>query len=129
LPEGFSGIAGKTWKLTAVEPPFPDRPPYSRADFADAGAYTLSFDAEAGRVSGKAFPNRYVGPYRVDGESIAVESLAGTLMAALNEPESLREREYYDALESARSWELSGGRLILHTEKDGAARDLVFEEE
>jgi heat shock protein HslJ len=128
--QNFEDVSGTAWKLAALEPALPDRPAFNRADLTDAGAFTLSFDAAEGRIAGKGFPNRYFGPYETAGGTITIRGIAGTLMAAFNEPESLKEREYYNLLEAVRSWELIDGRLILRSQKEGTDPvTLTFEAE
>jgi hypothetical protein len=124
----FEDIAGKTWKLTGVEPGFENRPAFNRAEL-EAEAFTLAFETEEKRVSGRAFPNRFSGPYETEGVIISIGALVSTKMAALGEPESLTEQEFFNLLSSAGSWELKEGRLVLHIMKEGKRRDLVFESE
>ena len=76
--------------------------------------YTLRFDDD--RLNGIAAPNRYSAPYKLDrNQAITVQLIAATLMAPIIEPENLKENEYFIYLQNARKWNISKGRLELHT--------------
>jgi len=88
--------------------------------------FTLRFDPE--RVSGVAAPNRYFGPYtQGDGQLISLGQMAGTLMAALFEPEVLKEHEFLGYLQNTYKWNIAGENLELYSKnEDGAEAVLVF---
>jgi heat shock protein HslJ len=124
----FGGIQGKEWILAEVKGPSPvtlDRQELEAGGLGDV--YTIKFDA--GMASGRGAPNRYRGPYTLgNGRALTIGSLAGTLMAAVNEPESLKESEYYAYLDSVSSWDLKNGRLELYSkDQSGAEAVLVFD--
>jgi heat shock protein HslJ len=78
--------------------------------------------------SGRAAPNRFTMPVKVEenGE-LTVSPPAATLMAALREPDVLKEKEYLQYLASTRSVTLSGERLVLDTaDEDGQKVSLTF---
>jgi hypothetical protein len=93
-------------------------------------AFTLRIQAGGeGRyvLSGKAAPNRFRMPARVaeDGTLTVVPPLA-TLMAALVEPDVLKEAEYLRYLAGATALRESGGRLVLDT-TDEAGQSVSLE--
>jgi heat shock protein HslJ len=131
----FGGITGKEWKLTGVRALADNAGSnaamrFSRRELVKAGmenAYTLRFDGE--RLSGAAAPNRYSAPYtRGAGQTLSIRAIAATLMAAMAEPENLKEREYFGYLENVEKWDLVQGRLqlISRNERDEEII-LVFE--
>ncbi|MCL2008500.1 MAG: META domain-containing protein [Treponema sp.] len=88
--------------------------------------YTISF--LDGRVSGIGAPNRFFGPfYPGEGYSLSIETLASTLMAAIFEPEVLKEHEYFAYLMNVTGWSLREGNLELYSSgADGNEVSLVF---
>ena len=92
-----------------------------------SGGYTINF--YDGRVNGMGAINLYFGPYSSgQGQTLNIGDLAGTLMAALFEPEGLREHEYFAYLSRVSRWDLRRGRLVLHSsDNDGNEIALVFE--
>jgi heat shock protein HslJ len=138
---GFNGITGKDWKLIEVRLSADTSPSagtdtgashFSRRELAEAGmenAYTLRFDEE--RLSGIGAPNRYSAPYtRGAGQTLSVRAIATTLMAAVREPENLKEREYFDYLENVNKWEFVQGQLRLISRNGlGEETVLIFEAE
>jgi heat shock protein HslJ len=122
----FDEIRDKDWKLAEVRAG--GSVIFERGMLAEdfKGAFTLRFDAE--RVSGAGAPNRYFAPYTLaEKQAIAIKPVAGTLMAALAEPEQLKEREFFAYLENANKWNLVKGNLELRsTSEDGAEAVLVF---
>jgi heat shock protein HslJ len=131
---GINGIIGIEWKLIEVRFSVVRAETaaarFSRLELAELGmedAYTLCFDRE--RISGMAAPNRYFAPYEEgEGKALSIGVIGGTLMAALREPESLNEREYFGYLENTVAWDLIRNQLLLHT-RDGQGGEavLVFE--
>jgi heat shock protein HslJ len=113
----FGSITGKAWKLIGVRSSAGNAAAsrFSRRELEEAGmenAYTLYFDEE--RLNGVGAPNRYSAPYtRGAGQMLSVRAIAATLMAAITEPENLKEREYFGYLENAEKWDLVQGQLQL----------------
>ncbi|MDR2924001.1 MAG: META domain-containing protein [Treponema sp.] len=124
----FSDVRDRDWKLTEVRAG-KDKIIFERAMLAQEGPneiFTLRFDAE--RVSGVGCPNRYFAPYALtEKKALDIKPIAGTLMAALFEPEQLKEREFFAYLENADKWNIVKGNLELRsTNDDGAEVVLVF---
>jgi heat shock protein HslJ len=117
---GFDEVRGKEWELAEVISGSGviviDRQKLEAEGIT--GVYTLLIDE--GRISGKAFPNRYLAPYELgDGQEISFGAVAGTLMANINNSGELQEETYYRFLDDVYRWNLSGGRLELHTKGPG----------
>jgi heat shock protein HslJ len=97
------------------------------------GVFTLNFEEASpgseGRVNGAGAPNRYFGPYTAGGNNaLSIGNLASTKMAALFEPEELKEHEFFDYLSKAKRWDIRSGKLELYsTNSTGAETVLVFE--
>jgi heat shock protein HslJ len=123
----FASLLEKDWRLIEVRQGN-DKVSLDRAAMEADGAgdaFTLRFDDE--RISGKAFPNRYFGPYsRKEGQTLTFGEVASTLMASIREL-ALTERDYFRYLEGVQSWNLVQGRLELYTvSPDGPQTVLVF---
>ncbi|MDR2617437.1 MAG: META domain-containing protein [Treponema sp.] len=124
----FGDIRGREWILAEVKGASPvvlDRQKLGAGGLGDV--YTIKFDAEL--VSGKGAPNLYRGPYTLgEGRALTIGSVAGTLMAAINEPEDLKESEYYAYLGGVSRWDLKKDRLELYSkDRSGAEAVLVFD--
>jgi heat shock protein HslJ len=125
----FNDVQGKEWALIEVRSQGKtvqlDRKKLE-AGFP-GGAFTANF--EESRLSGVGAPNRYFGPYTVDSsKTLSIGTLASTMMAALFEPEGLKENEFFGYLSSAKRWDLRSGKLELYSaDSSGAETILVFE--
>jgi len=123
----FSDIIDKDWFLVAVRLDS-ETIELDREALAElfSAVFTLHFDAE--RVLGVAAPNRYFGPYtQADNMAVSIGPLAGTLMAALFEPEELKEHEYLTYLQNVYKWNIAGENLELYSKnEDGVEAVLVF---
>jgi heat shock protein HslJ len=124
----FSEVSGKEWKLIEVRTE-PENIRFDRNKLIDEGfgdIFTLNFDA--GQISGKGAPNRYVAPYELGAnQSMSVKTPAGTLMAPIVEPEKLKEREFFIYVENIYKWDFRNGSLELLTKGlDGREAVMVF---
>jgi len=87
--------------------------------------FTLKLDAE--NLSGVGAPNRYSAPYSIDGKKIKTMPVRATLMAALWQPETLKEHDYFLYMQNISEWAIIGGRLELTSKtEDGRSVKLVF---
>ena len=126
----FDDVIGKEWKLVDVL--IDGRTiGFSRDILATEGfrdAFTLEFDAE--RLSGAAAPNRYFAPYTLgQGNAVSIGAVAQTQMAALFEPEQLREHDYLFFVQSTYRWNLADGRLELSSRgRNDEAVTLIFQQ-
>ena len=124
----FDDMLDKDWHLTEMrtgsETITIDRNELAEKGFA--GAFSLRFDAE--RISGMGAPNRYFAPYTpADNQAISIGMIAGTLMAAIIEPDVLKEHEYLALLQNVNRWDLADDKLELHSRSDnGTDTVLVF---
>jgi heat shock protein HslJ len=124
----LQSLFGREWLLTAViQAGSPTA--FTRAELDDMGAsdaFTLTISAEA--VSGKAFPNRYRGPYTAgEGSALTIGPVAGTLMAAFKEPQGLTESQYYRLLANVTRWNYTNDQLELITTNDeGLEMGLIY---
>ena len=124
----FSEITGIDWMLAMVKTESQNK--MVNRESSDLkrfdAIFTLRFDAEM--VSGVGAPNRFSAPYTAgDNQEISVKLVRSTLMAPLFEPEILKEHEYFNYLQNAYKWNLSGERMELYTKNaDGAGIILVF---
>jgi heat shock protein HslJ len=122
-PADFSEVLGSSWELMEVKLA-------SGAVVIDRqktpDVYTVNF--ADGKVSGKAAPNSYNGHYTLGvSNNIAFGQMVSTKMALLEEPEGLKEQEYFNYLAKVKSWEVSNGQLFLYTEDDaGGDVSLVY---
>jgi heat shock protein HslJ len=127
---GFSDVQGKTWQLSEIKSGSDtvvlDRAQLEADNLGDV--YSLKFDDK--QASGKAAPNTYRGPYTLgEGDQIAIGNAAATLMAAVKEPEALKEHEYFAYLAKVNKWGVASGLLSLWTADDaGSEVVLVFAE-
>ena len=87
--------------------------------------FNLKFDAE--NFSGVAAPNRYSAPYTVDGKKIKAMPARSTLMAAIWQPENLKEHDYFIYMQNISEWAINGGKLELTSKtEDGHPVKLVY---
>jgi putative lipoprotein len=95
-----------------------DAPPLEGTEWTLASGVEAPDDAvptltlEGGNASGFGGCNTFMGGYELDGESISIGPLAGTLMAC-EEPKMAAEGVYLPALEAAEAWAIDGGELVL----------------
>jgi heat shock protein HslJ len=121
-PADFSDVLEKTWELIEVKSDS-GVAIIERQDMQDM--YTVRF-AE-GRLSGKAAPNVYNAPYtQGNSHDISFGHIVSTKMALLQEPEYLKEQEYFSYLAKTTRWEVRGGQLILIASSESGGIVLVF---
>jgi len=103
-------LEGPTW--TVVEG--------MNVDVPDGATPTASFDQ--GQLSGFSGCNTYMTSYEVDGDTMTIGDLAGTLIAC-DDPTTAVETDYLASLKSVRTWTIEGDHLLL---QDGDG-DFVLE--
>jgi heat shock protein HslJ len=121
-PADFSEVLGKTWELIEVKSD-------SNATVIDHQSmqdmYTLQF--ADGSLSGRGAPNRYHGYYTLgNSQDISFGAVASNQMAALQEPEGLKEHEYFAYITKVSRWEINNGQLNLFTANEAGEIVLVF---
>jgi len=123
----FSDVAGKEWKLVEVYIDNRDIR-FSRDSQPEVfrDIFTLNFDGQM--VSGTGAPNRYSAPYTLDeNHSISIRPMISTQMAALFEPENLREFDFFAYLQGAYSWGFINNNLVINSRtQDGREIRLMF---
>jgi len=112
----FGAVKNKVWKLAEVKDSSGElifrSEKLDKKQFGDV--YTMQFDDTF--ASGKAAPNRYNAAYALGtGNAISFKPAASTRMLAFEEPEGLREHEFYDLLQKAVGWNLTENRLFIYT--------------
>jgi len=114
----FSDNHGKQWILTNVIINGKDTG-FTRDELkgmsGEEEIFSLTFDGK-GTLSGMGAPNRYSGPYTSgEKQTIAIPPMRSTLMAALFEPNNLKEYEYYVYLQAAYKWDCKEQKLMLYS--------------
>ncbi|MDR2194968.1 MAG: META domain-containing protein [Treponema sp.] len=123
-PADFSEVLEKTWELIEVKRES-DVVIIERQRMADM--YTLRF--ADGALSGKGAPNSYHGYYKQgNSHDISFGAVVSTKMALLQEPEALKEHDYFAYLDKIIRWEISSGQLNLFTANEHGEIVLVFNE-
>jgi heat shock protein HslJ len=122
----ITSISEKTWKLTELR--FSDRTVVlNRGELSadQADFFTMMVDNE--RVSGKAAPNRYFGPYQAGaGGGLTIQPVGSTMMAAIyTDPQRITEAQYFQYLSKVKSWKVNQNKLEL-TGTDAANKPLTM---
>jgi heat shock protein HslJ len=102
VPVPASSFEGPTWRLTAV----------GCKGVTGFATDPVTARFEAGRVSGFSGCNRFTGGYTLDGDSVVVGPLAGTMMAC-SDPQMAIEKTFLSGLTGALRKAISGDRLTL----------------
>ena len=124
----FSDIEGKDWLLSEIvnagKTITIDRKKYE----ANMMGTYFSISFREGQIGGTGAPNRYFGPYMLEGSNgLRFGNVASTLMAAFIVPEEITEREYFEYLSGVTDWDLVDGKLHLHSiNKDGSEAILIY---
>ncbi len=105
---GGAPLEGTEWTLTS-----------GVDDVPDDAVPTLMLDE--GVASGSGGCNSFSGGYEVDGDSLTIGPLAGTMMAC-EEPKMTVESTYLAALEAADAWAIDGDELVLSSGGDETLR-------
>jgi heat shock protein HslJ len=124
----FSNVLGKEWLLVEVRTK-DENITFDRKNLESEGfknIFTINFDKE--RLSGTGAPNRYTAPFALEkNQGITVKAVAGTMMAAIREPEKLKEHDFFTYLQNTSKWNLVNGKLELYTKNEsGEEAVLVF---
>jgi heat shock protein HslJ len=140
----ITSLYGKTWLLNRVvlngKATAFNRSELSSLDMEDAFSLQIASvdqtsDQTSGtgalRISGKGAPNRYTAFAEAEGQNgLRIREPAATLMAALNAPKDLSERDYFSYLAGAQTWDVVGGNLLIASlTKDGEKVKLSYIEQ
>jgi heat shock protein HslJ len=128
--QGLSGaiaeIGGKNWKLVELKTNGKSYQINRKKLDAEGLGDLFTFNISNDRISGRAAPNRYTAGYKTgDNNALTILAPASTLMAAIYDPERIKEREYFDYLVKVSRWKLNQGRLELYT-TDKAGKEAVL---
>ncbi len=97
-------LTGQEWRVESIG----DQPVIA------GSSVTIEF-LEDGRVAGSASCNRFMGGYRLTGEGLTFDRMAGSMMAC-EEPLSRQEDRFLGLLQDTVRFEIDpAGRLLLHT--------------
>ena len=80
------------------------------------GGVTMTAEFEDGTVSGNTGCNSFNGPYEIDGQNITIGPLASTLAACPTPELSTQETNYLNALQLAKTFQVTGDQLDLFRE-------------
>lgn len=80
------------------------------------GGVTMTATFEDGTVSGNTGCNSFNGPYEIDGQNITIGPLASTLAACPTPELSTQETNYLNALQLAKTFQVTGDQLDLFRE-------------
>jgi len=80
------------------------------------GGVTMTAKFEDGMVSGNTGCNSFNGPYEIDGQNITIGPLASTLAACPTPELSTQETNYLNALQLAKTFQVTGDQLGLFRE-------------
>lgn len=110
---GDASLESTRWRLTHLDgAPIPGDLPKEPH---------LVFDPGTGRVGGSSGCNQVSGTYRIEGDSLALGELLGTLMACERGMDT--EQAFLEALEQVQRWSISGTTLeLLDSGGRGVAR-------
>jgi heat shock protein HslJ len=88
--------------------------------------FSVTFDKQM--LAGIGAPNRYSAPYTLENENgISIKMMRSTLMASFNEPENLKEYEYFKYLQNAYKWNIVNEKLEFHSKtEDGVEVLMIF---
>lgn len=97
-------LTGQEWRVESIG----DQPVIA------GSSVTIEF-LEGDRVAGSASCNRFMGGYRLTGEGLTFDQMAGSMMAC-EEPLSRQEARFLGLLQDTVRFEIDpSGRLLLHT--------------
>lgn len=121
IPQGTPGaeinLENTHWSLVSFGAPGAERP------LVEGSTITLLLaDGQAGGMGGC---NSYGGSYEVENGSLSFDEITRTLIACADENVTEQEQRYFEALESAGSYELEGNHLRISYDDGGGL--LVFE--
>ena len=128
-PDGsFDSLRNRDWNLVGLRTDSQsitiDRNRLAEYGFGEV--FSLRFGV--GRISGVGAPNHYSGPFTLgENQDIMFGMMASTMMAAVREPDELKEHEYYAYLHNVNRWNFADGNLEMYsTRNDGGEVVLVF---
>jgi hypothetical protein len=133
-PVNWDRVKENTWQLVSVDKGKLinrlDHKKYEANGLKET--YTLCFSGDTtltGRIYGRGAPNIYFAMFGIgDNPAIIISSIVSTKMAAIYEPEDLKEHEYFRYLEKADRWSMDYAEHLKLSTKDqeGEEISLIF---
>jgi heat shock protein HslJ len=112
--KGEGDLTNSQWKLVSFGESGAETP------VVEGPSITLEFEEE-GQVGGSGGCNSYGAKYEMQGNTLTVQEITSTLMACKDEQVMEQEQQYFQALQSAASFEITGDALTIWY-KDGQGR-------
>lgn len=106
-PTADNPLANTQWQLESFGPVGAETP------VVEGSTVTLEFDA-TGQAGGSGGCNSYGTEYQVQNGTLVFGEIVSTLMACADENIGEQEQQYYQALETAGEFEVSGDRLTIY---------------
>ncbi len=78
----------------------------------EGSSITLEFE-EKGQLGGSGGCNSYGASYEIQGNSLTIKDVTSTLMACMDAQVTQQEQQYFQALQSATGFEISGDNLTI----------------
>jgi heat shock protein HslJ len=110
-------LADTQWTLVSMGAPGAASPVVA------GSTITLAFET-GNQAAGSGGCNSYGGAYQVEGGALSFSSVASTLMACADPAVNDQEGQYYQALQTAVKFELTGNQLVIWY--DGGQKALTF---
>ncbi|MGH2523598.1 MAG: META domain-containing protein [Anaerolineales bacterium] len=110
-PVPANALAGTAWNLVSFGAPGAETP------VVEGSTVTLEFQAD-GQATGSGGCNSYGGAYQAQDGALSFSAIASTKMACADEGMMQQEQRYFEALQSASGYELTGDQLAI-TYADG----------
>lgn len=105
-PDNQAGLVNSQWRLVSFGAPGAETP------VIEGSTVTLSFGA-GNQVGGSGGCNSYGGQYQVQDGTLSFSQIVSTLMACADEGVTRQEQQYFQALEAAGRFELTGDQLMI----------------
>jgi heat shock protein HslJ len=118
-PSDTSGFENTHWSLVSFGPAGAEKP------VVEGSGITLL--ANNGKVGGFGGCNSYGGAYEINRDQLSFHNINSTLMACVDEQVMQQEQRYFEALQSAGTFEVKDNRLTITY--DNGKGMLIFEEE
>lgn len=103
---GDNSLTNTRWLLVSFGAPG------AESQVVEGTSVTLEFGAD-GQAGGSGGCNSYGGAYQVQGNTLTFGELTSTLRACVDERGMQQETDYFEALQSAGTFELTGNQLAI----------------
>ncbi len=117
-PGEINPLADTRWSLASYGEPGDEKPTVSGA------APTLEFDGQ-NQAGGSGGCNSFGAPYSVFGDTLSFGQLASTLMLCAKQEVGQQETEFFNALQNAGSFQLTGNSLTIWYEDGEKALNFI----